>query len=498
MAEKSNTLTMSKPEFLKTTSGIEEFLQLETEVGMTNDHRELANSSLIKKNEFKSPQKSLKADTPKIKGSKSSAHLKHHYPVTPLVFNKGNQDLLGQLKQEVASSSHKQPITAKSTTRRLESGTDKRKPVLCDESDRKRQLSNQQREVQKFHSDKKPVVLQASSGQRSPKKDGLRPNSSVLSLKQERLSLRDMSSSKQQPAKAHVDVSSQLLRSDAHRSSTQKARRLGNSSQLNASLGQSIEREMDQASRHKLQAKVRQYYQQQLSKVTYSYQINFKFTELEFKLKEIRESIRTSLEKEMVKITCLRSGSDPLTLQYISIEDFDLSDVLNKVSGFLRSSPILVPIEKIDLDRDLLEFIKKESDFSKQKGYSSFGSFLGSPLKRPKSTYQLEGVRPKANPKTHIVDSMVAKHRDLKRRITGTNMSMEEVEEERSPSKSIEQNAITEAETKDPRSVNSIDQNTPPGINRPHTGEDKKKSLINLMCKTKTSTVQALAPLFNK
>jgi hypothetical protein len=200
----------------------------------------------------------------------------------------------------------------------------------------------------------------------------------------------------------------------------------------------------------------------------------------------------------MVKTTSIRGPSDSLALQYINLEDFDHSELLSRVNEMLRVVQISTPVEKIDLDRDLFETIKKESEFLKLKGYSSFGSFLGCTLKKPKSSYQLEAVRAKNGSKTHIVDSVVAKHRDLKKRISSIHKSMEEVEEERSPSKSTEQNTKTETETKDPKSVNSIDQNTPPVNNRPQTGEVKKKSLVNLMCKTKTSSSKALAPLFNK
>jgi hypothetical protein len=269
MAGKSNSLVVSKPEFLKTTSGIEEFLQLETQLEMTMADRDLASSSLLQSNVFKSPQKTAKADSPQVKSAKSAAHLKHHYPVTPLVFSKATPEGLSQLKNDLSGSNQKTNMSGKPSTRRLESANERKKCLVFDDSDRKRQISNNKKEVQRFNSDKKPDIAEIIHGHRSPKKGGVRPNSSVLSLNQERLSLRDTSSSKNAKAKPSIDLHSQLLKSEAHRSSTQKSRKIGNSSQLNASVSQTIEKDMDQATRHKLQSKVRQFYQNQLAKVSH-------------------------------------------------------------------------------------------------------------------------------------------------------------------------------------------------------------------------------------
>lgn len=187
-----------------------------------------------------------------------------------------------------------------------------------------------------------------------------------------------------------------------------------------------------------------------------------------------------------------------IPLHHVNIQEFDLAEVVMRVSGMLKVSQFNLAIDKIDLDRDFLEIIEKEPDVVKFNAQPSMGSCPGSPVKRPKSIYQSEVVHTKVSVNPHFIDSMVAKHRDLKRKITVANKSMEEVEEEGSPSKSTEPNGPAETEMKDPRSISRTEQAPLSQDKRPPRSEDKKKSLVNLMCKTKNPATQALTPLFNK
>lgn len=259
-------MTVNKPEFLKATSGLEEFLALESQLGVTTQEAELVSSSLIKSIGFASLHNASKAGSPRLKQSNGLAHMKHHYPVTPLIFSKGPFDVASQLKHDLNGSILKQSFVTKSTNRRLESATDKKRALIFDSSDCKRQASSQNKDSSKQNSEKKPIMPNVALVQRASQKEAIRPNSSAVSFHQDRLSLFELSSKKER-SKPSNDMSGQLVKTDADRSSAQKSKKAGVSHPLNVSQGSSIDKEISQATRHKLQGKVRQYYQQQLTKV---------------------------------------------------------------------------------------------------------------------------------------------------------------------------------------------------------------------------------------
>lgn len=226
--------------------------------------------------------------------------------------------------------------------------------------------------------------------------------------------------------------------------------------------------------------------------------MNLKFLELELRIKELRETMKDILDKQISKLQTISFQDDTLPLLYINLIDFDIKSIIQKAQSHVNIQSLDLPTENLDLDKDIVEVIKRNKGLCKQGSSTCLTSFMASPLKRPRSGKQIDSIRSKLGGKSNIIDSMLTKHRELKKKLNSTSKSMEEVKEETSPESANPQKDLLEVENNDQKSILNSNKSTHLVKFSSSNIEEKKASLVNMMFKSKASTCQQLSPLFNQ
>lgn len=270
MSNQDEPKTNQRQQLTKMISGMDEFLQLENQLNSTP---QLA-GNIEETNEQKLAKITslgrLPKESPDVQ--RKQLFVKHHYPVTPLLFGKGSPESLNQIRSDLTGVATKTSVPSKLTTGRQTESKLAKKP----ESGQKEMASNRPGSSQKKNIPKTPKAtktnkFEQTSAMSSSKKDSMLRNNSALSMNNDTSTFRPGSVSKTDVRNASRDPFSGQKNGKDQGTAEKRARRTGSKNKLNVSTGINKGNELDAASKNKMIAKLRTYYQTQITQVVCNY-----------------------------------------------------------------------------------------------------------------------------------------------------------------------------------------------------------------------------------
>ena len=269
MSSQDEPQAIQKRQFTKMVSGMDEFLQLENQLNSAPVSNKADIEAQAKFTKLASPSKISKET---VDNPKRQLFAKHHYPVTPLLFGKGSPETLNQIRTDLMGINTKTVNSSKPTAnRQTEAKISKRLDSSQKESAVNRPSSSQRKDIHRTPKIGKNKKLEQISAISSSKKDSTMPNSSILSLNTDISGFRAVSTNKSIAKLTSNDQKNSKRHTNNIAASDQKATRNDSRNKLNLSVGLKREIDLDQASKNKLIANMRSYYQNQITQVLFSY-----------------------------------------------------------------------------------------------------------------------------------------------------------------------------------------------------------------------------------